>query len=150
MYSYVNARQLWFFNQQGLMPGGHYGDYETGNLSFCQVTATHLKFRNPITKATIQPLWASNSDMCRLIVAQASHRGCKSCVKRVYQLNTIHMDGLDQDCSNSSALAKEFLQSCVISHQHVWILESWWRNLYFPTWPPEIQPLWMAHLTFLN
>ena len=37
------------------------------------------------------------------------------------EMSMTHIDGLVQDCSNSSALALELLQSCTISHQVIYV-----------------------------
>ena len=52
--------------------------------------------------------WLCSMDQCYEMMCPFPQNSLKLC----YILGVLHLDGLVQDCSNSSALALELLQSC--------------------------------------
>ena len=55
------------------------------------------------------------------IYEEVDKRGVDKIVNKTSSMKfvSIHIDGLVQDCSNSTALAMELLQSCTVTHQYM-------------------------------
>ena len=55
------------------------------------------------------------------IYEEVDKRGVDKIVNKTTSMEfvCVHIDGLVQDCSNSSALAMESLQSCTVTHQYM-------------------------------